>query len=57
MLLMIGKKERKFKFKSGHCLSKFELRIIDFLTIGNLVSSFDTELNRKNLQEKVKICR
>ena len=48
------KKERKLKIKSGHWLSKFELRIIDFLTIGNLVSSFNTELNKKICKRRLK---
>ena len=41
------KKERKLTIKSGHWLSIFELRIINFLTIGNLVSSFNTEIIEK----------
>ena len=53
------KKERKLKITSGHWLSKFELRIIDFFNINNSVSSFNTEKYKKekNLQEKGKICR
>ena len=41
------KKERKLTIKYGHWLSIFELRIINFLTIGNLVSSFNTEIIEK----------
>ena len=40
-------KERKLTIKSGHTLSIFEERINNFLTIGNLVSSFNTEIIEK----------